>query len=95
MYEDDAGNPPVYCDHKPPKVATIRTGGKVRVQCLTCGTVGPARDSPGEAFRALLRVPYRANKGDIQVTCVTANRRMKGARGAFAARATPQLRPLL
>jgi len=86
MNEDAAGTPPVYCDHKQPKVATIRTGDKMRVQCLTCGTMGPARDSPGEAFRALLKVPYRANEGDMRLTGVTANRRMKGARGAFAAR---------
>jgi hypothetical protein len=88
MNEDAAGNPPVYCDHKPPKVATIRAGDKVRVQCLTCGTVGPARDSPGEAFRALLKVPYRANEGDMRITCVTANRRMKGARGVRCPRRT-------
>jgi hypothetical protein len=95
MCEDAAGNPPVYCDHKPSKVATIRTGDKVRVQCLAYGTVDPARDSPGEVFRALLKVPYRANESDMQIICVMANRRIKVARGAFAARATPQLRALL
>jgi hypothetical protein len=95
MDEDDAGNPPVYCDHKPPKVATIRAGGKVRVQCLTCGTVGPARDRPGDAFRALLRVPYRVNKGDMRITCVvTSNRGMKGARGGGAFPAPPRLAAL-
>ena len=65
------------------------------VQCLTCGTVRPARDSLREAFRALLKVPYRANESDMQITCVMANRRIKVVRGAFAARATPQLRALL
>lgn len=96
MYEEVSGNPPAYCDHKPPKVGTIRTEeGKVRVQCLACGTIGPERESPGEAFRALLEVPYRANRSDIKHTCATASQRMKGARGAFAARATAGLRPLL
>ena len=95
MYQEAPGNPPAYCDHKPPKVATTRTEGKVRVQCLTCGTIGPERESPGEAFRALLNVPYRANRSDIQRNCVTANQKMKGARGASEARATAGLRPLL
>ncbi len=95
LREDRLGNPPLYCDHKPPKVATIRTDGGVRVECLSCGAVSPERDRPGEAFAALLRIPYRANRSDISRDCVTANRRMKGARGALTARATAGFRPLL
>ena len=95
MYEEALGNPPTHCDHNPPKVAAIRTDGGVRVQCLTCGTIGPECDSPGEAFRALLKTPYRANRSDMHSTCVVANRRMKGLRGAFASRAAAGLRPLL
>ena len=66
MYQEALGNPPPYCDHKPPKVSTIREEGRVRAQCLTCGTIGPERESPGEAFRALLNVPYGANRSDIE-----------------------------
>jgi hypothetical protein len=95
MYEEALGNPPTHCDHKPPKVATIRAGGGVRVQCLTCGTVGPERESPGEAFVALLKTPYRANRSDINSTCVATDRRMKGPRGAFVSRVEAVLRPLL
>lgn len=95
MYEEDAGNPPVHCDHRPPKVSAIRAGGKVRVQCLTCGTVGPERESPGEAFRALMEVPYRANRGTAGRDCAAGSRRMRGLRGALASRDTAGLRPLL
>jgi hypothetical protein len=52
----------------------------MRVRCLGCGTVGPERASPGEAFRALLKIPYRANRSDVNSTCVVANHGMKGAR---------------
>lgn len=95
MYEEALGNPPAYCSHSPPKVTTIREEGKVQVQCLACGTIGPERESPGEAFRSLLKVPYRANRSEIQMSCVTANRRMKGVRGEFAAHTTVGFRPLL
>ncbi len=95
MYEEDAGNPPDYCDHRPPKVGVTRAGSKVRVQCLTCGTVGPEKEGPGEAFRALLGVPYRANRSAVGRDCAVSSRRMQGARGAFAARATAGFRPLL
>lgn len=95
MYEEALGNPPVHCDHKPPKVATMRTDGGVRVQCLACGTAGPERQSPGEAFVALLKTPYRANRSDIKGTCVAADRKMKGPLGAFVSRTEPVLRPLL
>ena len=95
MYEEALGNPPTHCDHKPPKVATIRTDNGVQVQCLTCGTAGPEHESPGEAFVALLKTPYRANRNDIKSTCVAADRRMKGPRGAFVSREATVLRPLL
>lgn len=96
MYQEELGNPPVYCDHKPPKVGTVRTAnGKVRVECLTCGTIGPERNSPGKAFLALLEIPYRTNRNDISRNCTTGNSRMKGAHGALAARATAGFEPWL
>lgn len=93
--EEEPGNPPVRCDHRPPKVATLPAEGGVRVQCLGCGTVGPERAGPGEAFRALLKIPYRANRSDLNSTCVVANQNTKGARGAFESRTAAVLRPLL
>jgi hypothetical protein len=76
MYEEALSNPPAHCDHKPPMVATIRTDNGVQVQCLTCSTAGPERGSPGEAFVALLKTPYRANRSNIKSTFVAADRRM-------------------
>ncbi len=93
--EEAPGNPPAHCDHRPPKVAALPADGGVRIQCLGCGTVGPERASPGEAFRALLKIPYRANRSDMNSTCVVTNRGLKGARGAFASRTAAVLRPLL
>ena len=69
VYEETSGNPPAHCDHRPPKVAALPTEGGVRVRCLACGTVGPERASPGEAFRTLLKIPYRANRSDVSSNC--------------------------
>ncbi|MEW6637878.1 MAG: hypothetical protein AB1425_13815, partial [Actinomycetota bacterium] len=61
--EPSSGQPPRHCDHRPPKVGAIRTEKGVRVQCLSCGTLGPECESAGEAFRALLKTPYRMGGG--------------------------------
>ena len=76
-------------------MATLLADGGVRVRCLGCGTVGPERASPGEAFRALLKVPFRANRSDANSTCVLAHRNAMGARGAFESRTAAVFRPLL
>lgn len=95
FHGEEPGNPPTHCDHRPPKVATLRANGGVRVRCLGCGTVGPERASPGEAFRALLKIPYRANRSDANSTCVLSDRNALGARGAFESRTAAVFRPLL
>jgi uncharacterized Zn finger protein len=44
---------PDECDHTSP-VVTERTDGEEYVaRCLMCGTVGPVRESPEEALKAL------------------------------------------
>ena len=74
VYDEAPANPPAHCDHRPPKVAALPTEGGVRVRCLVCGTVGPERASPGEAFRALLKIPYRSNRSDVSSNCAVADR---------------------
>ena len=54
---------------------------------------GARTGETGEAFLALLQVPYRTNHGDISSTCVISNRRMKEARGALVARAVVGMWP--
>lgn len=67
MREEESGNPPAYCAHTPPMVTVIHEdGGMVRVQCLRCGTIGPEREGPAEAFRALMRTLYRADRSDLE-----------------------------
>jgi len=57
--------------------------------------VGLERANPGEAFRALLKIPYRANRSDVSSTCAVADQDRKGARGAFESRTAAVLLPLL
>jgi predicted nucleic acid-binding Zn ribbon protein len=77
------------------KVASALKEIVPHAQCLICGTVGPEKEEVGEAYRALTRTPYRANRGAVSMNCTLSSRRMKGARGALAARATAGLGPLL
>ncbi len=76
-------------------MATLPTEGGVRIRCLGCGTVGPERVSPGEVFRALLKISYRASRSDVNSNCAVADRRMKGAQIAFESRTAAVLLPLL
>ena len=84
-----------YCDHRPPKVGTIRTENGIRVQCLTCGTVGPECKTAGEAFRALLKTPYNVGKDEVSRDCATVDLRLRWRLGALEARSAVGSSPLL
>ncbi len=45
------------CEHHiGPLIADRAEGANVVVRCLVCGTVGPVRESSGEAYRALQEI---------------------------------------
>ncbi len=52
----DAGRDdrPASCDHRPPMVVVIPTGSGYKVRCLTCGQIGPERESTDLALEALM-----------------------------------------
>jgi hypothetical protein len=50
---DVAEDSPVRCDHTPPAISVIRTGGGYRIRCLGCEEVGPEREGLGQAWLAL------------------------------------------
>ena len=76
-------------------MAALSPEGGVRIRCLGCGTIGPDRVSRGEVFAALLKIPYRASRSDVNSNCAVADRRIKGARIAFESRTAAVLLPLL
>lgn len=53
--------PPQRCGHVAP-MTLDRTEGGYAARCLRCGTVGPVRETSGEARRALLELGRQARK---------------------------------
>jgi uncharacterized Zn finger protein len=53
--------PPERCGHVAPMVIDRAEGGYT-ARCLRCGTVGPVRETPTEAPRALLEVGRRRRR---------------------------------
>jgi hypothetical protein len=49
---------PVRCDHRGPTTVELVEGG-CAARCLVCGTVGPVRDTPEAASKALLVLGVR------------------------------------
>jgi hypothetical protein len=53
--------PPERCGHVAPMVIE-RVEGGYAARCLRCGTTGPARETSGEARRALLELGRRKRR---------------------------------
>ena len=50
------------CDHTPTQITVFASGSGYKVQCLICGLIGPERDSPSEAWKAMKRLRYRGSR---------------------------------
>jgi hypothetical protein len=48
-----AEDSPVGCEHRPPAISVVRTGGGYRIRCLECQEVGPEGENLGQAWLAL------------------------------------------
>jgi uncharacterized Zn finger protein len=53
--------PPERCGHVAPMVIDRAEGGYT-ARCLRCGTIGPVRETPTEARRALLELGRRVRR---------------------------------